>query len=572
MARKTSTKAIANTVNAGTDGSVELQQSSVVGRSNQHRALSIKQAYETVSTLRKAVNAKAADTAKAKLRFFSRSTNSEITAGPVVDLFRKPNNYTSTSRMVYDLCAWRTLTGEMAVLPFDRAATSKEQRYSGTALTPTGMMILDPFSLQHYPDNACDPDELTSWGYYLPGGMMVKGITADRLAFARNFSPVSRVRGMSELLAGVTEASTNYFVNRYNASFFRNGCSADMMLVFPKGTRKQAMEDACERFRHDHGIWNDKGFSLVAVAAEGVKVEQLQQTSKQGSFLDLSQYNDERIAALVGVPASVMGFYSKTRFDTIDSELEAYAENTIVPELVTISEFLQTQIVDRYFKRGAKSEKKDIGHMSKLTKGLFTRAMDENAQSEVVVMLDPDSLPIMSRLNQQRVEQAGKLRDLLDLSANEAAEYVGIELPKNPLRDQIWVPNLRMRIDGPSPEAQFNPQPDPVAPAPADNADTTDDGEPQADKAAVAGLKKSVREYRAMLLAAVSEGRMFDRSAALRLFTDNKAASLQVHRDVVAVSALIKREGAVEEKVAEVKAWMNRTFTQRKLKGWAKGN
>jgi len=429
---KLTTKAIGES--AGVSVNAGGSDASVVATQSLDRALTPRQAYEMNPTFRRAVSVIADNESKAQVRLFSRQSGDEITSGPAFDLFSRPSMHLSIVRFIADMSRWWKVAGEIAILPLLDATG-----------TPFALKLLNPAYLTPYPSHAKSIEFVTHWVY--ADGMAIDGktpqlqIPAERLIFAKNFNPYSELRGLSEALTLINEVSTNHYIQRFNVSYFKNGCSTDLILRFPKGTKKKTIEDFVERWQEMHSIRADNGFRIAAFAGDEMQMESPTNLPKEGSFLDLHGKNEEAIAGMLGVPASVMGFYSKTRFDTIDAELETFAENTLLPDLRHYSEVLQ-QIVDRFFPSAVGTGKVQ----GRKTKALKKALNEAGGKSDIVIILDGDTLPIMGRLQQAKIKTAKDMREALDMSASEVIEYLDLDIANNPVRDDIWVPSGRVNI------------------------------------------------------------------------------------------------------------------------------
>lgn len=561
MAAKKITKAITESVVGSPTGGNN--STSTVAAASFDRALTVKQAYETNITTRRAINVTAENEGKAAIRLFSRRTGDLIESGDCFDLFRRPSKHMSGSRFITDLAKWYKITGEMAVLPLIPIGST----------SPKALKLLDPTRLTAYPANCRSLDFVSEW--YYNDGLAIDGmnpfykIETGSLAFAKNFNPYSDLRGSSEAISMVNEISTNYYVQRYNISRFKNGVQGDIVFIFPKGTKKQVVEDHIQMWQEQHSIHNDHGFKVAGIIGNDVKIEQLGVGGKDGEFLKLDEQNAERIASGFGVPASVMGFYGKTRFDTIDAEIESWTEHSILPDLRNYGDFLQTQIVDRYFTSDS-TKKSARHHMSKTARLMFERAMDEHSESDIIVLLDPDTLPIMAKLNKSKVTQAKELMGL-GLSATEAFEYVGLDVPHNPLRDDIYVPSNMVNISKPQQDKV-------VADEIADKDATIKDLQSELEapkslnkdqKATIEAIKGFYRDFRAAAIAAHEAKNMVDKGVWIsRAKEISPAFVIQVHKDYLSLREIQRAAGTKEQ----VKAYFNSVSKPSVVKSFLQEN
>jgi hypothetical protein len=83
------------------------------------------------------------------------------------------------------------------------------------------------------------------------------------------------------------------------------------------------------------------------------------------------------------------------------------------------------------------------------------RAVDKN-NGRIKIVLDLESNPIVARLKRNLISVAAEIKDSLMLSPNEAATMVGIELPPNTIRDDIWIPSNLVNISKPQQVIQPN--------------------------------------------------------------------------------------------------------------------
>ncbi len=560
MAKKinTKTKAIAESAGPGVNTSPVGDSITTTGPMSFAGVMTTQQAYSSSPTFRRAVNILADTEAKAAVRLFSRKTGDEIIGGACYELFRRPSKFQGTGRFISDMVKWFKIHGEIAILPNTNGLTA-----------PSSMRLLNPAFLIANPQHARCLEQVDNWlysdGFYVDKNNPILQIPAHQLVFGKNFNPRSEVRGESEAIALTNEISTNHYIQRYNGSRFRNGVEGDLLFVFPKGTKKASVTDFMEKYQSDHGVNRDNGFKITAVVGDDVKVSHLGIEGKDGQYLKLSEYNDERIAGLFGVPASVMGFYGKTRFDTIDGELETFAENTVLPDLVHYTELFQTQIVDRYFP-SAVGATKASRKLSSITAKALDEARDGQGESEIIILLDPDTLPIMAKLNRSKASQAKQFRESLDLSANEAAEYAGLDIPYNKLRDDIWIPNNRVNISQVSRNRESTTTEVPQTTELVEEAKTL-----PVDKEKLNEVKEFFREFRKLALESISTSKWIEKTELAKRAKDLSAPlHLEFHSHYLKLRAIYNSSEKMEIKLSQTKALFNSISKPAVIKGLIK--
>jgi hypothetical protein len=195
----------------------------------------------------------------------------------------------------------------------------------------------------------------------------------------------------------------------------------------------------------EHGIPN-----CAARKAVSVGIEKLEERPPDGSFIELTKNETLRIAQLYKVPAIEAGIVDKTRFDTASEERQLFVESTLLPQMNAISDAIQYQLVDRWFSFQSVD---DSDFDSKSASGAIAKsvnqAIERRPTSNYVVLIDPDTLPIMARVKAAMISVAKNFRDALDLSANETAAYFGLDIEARPEREDVWVNSNRVNISKP---------------------------------------------------------------------------------------------------------------------------
>lgn len=555
------TKGIAETV-ASVGSAKETEASSLVGRSAMFKSLSPRQAYENNIHARKAVSTKANDIAKAKARLFTQNGD-EVESGDAYDFIRRFLNPDA----IRSLASWLNVEGEMAtwLIP--------------GGLRPSGLRVLDPAQLMHLPYHVRRLDFVQTWDYY--DGYAIDGIRpsinlpAEQVHFASNWNPNHPFRGLAPALTGITEISTNYYAGRYNAAFFQNGAHKDIIIRFPKGTDKDVARDWIKKWDAQHSIFNGSAFKISGVIGDDMEVIEPGQTNRDGQFLQLREANANDIMALWGVPA-ILFDANRAKYDSADAQLEMYFENTLLPDLTCISTYVQA-IIDRYFPSSAGTQKKTVkllGHSKKA----YERQQSVT-RSDLVFMLDPDSLPIAAKLRMQQLDSADKYRRTMAVGFAAAAEWAGIDREENEADDLIYVALDQQRVGEPEPQepAQDTTLQDEVKALKAQleeatAAKTLD----EAQKQQLDVLKKFGKEYRQLVVTNAALGR-FDKQAAVKLLADHKLSEhdglkLQVAADHLAVRAILKGDADEQVKLRLVKDLMNAATKPANLKQFLRGN
>ena len=346
QARPEITKSVAD-VSWGS--AVGWQNLTVEGMRALYKSLTPAESYQLSVDLQAAIKARA-QVAHAKLRFFHRKSGEEIIGGPLVDLMRRPAPGWTTYRFIRDVISHWHMTGEIAISVLeagDNLTDDKENAFPRVA----GLYPLSPLRLSlQDPVLANDATEVKQWRYMWPNGVIT--IYGQRnLIFAANFNPLSHVRGMAPVLAGVNEISASYQAIKYNHQFFSNDAMPNHILVLPNGTSQQDKEAFKNQYLAMHSTYGGQAHKVMVIeGGEGMEVIPLEQQVKEGHFTGLMTLTAERIMRLYAVPPVVGGLWDKTKFDSVDVQREVFLNDALMPDMEMLSQVLQTQLVDMFFR------------------------------------------------------------------------------------------------------------------------------------------------------------------------------------------------------------------------------
>ena len=524
------TKAITN---KNTASNKAQQQIETVSASSISKTLSPREAYQVSIYVRKAVSAIAINVAKAKRRLFSRKTGEEIVSGEAYNFIQEQITPSFVEKMV----SWFQLEGEMAVL----------KGIDGVKLKK--LHILDPAFLRFNPQNTKNLQDITTWTYtdgQSVGNSVVMEIPKDLVIWASNFNPSHPIRGISPAISGAQEITSIYMANRYNSSYFENGGNLSVIVRFPEGTPEKTASEWIKKWTMQHGFYYQNGFKVGAVIGKDMEIQELGKTPKDGDFSKLTQTNAEAIGGLWGVPPSVMGFLSRTRFDTINVELESFFENTLLPQIEIINDFIQKGLIDQHFAISLASKKEGTS-LGKYAKGLWEKAKSET-QSDVVFMLDPDTLPIAAKLKIAQLETMNKYRLSTASSFKDAAEWAGIDRKNNAADNLITLPTSEKPIEAQKEEKVIEETPKEV------------------DKDALKQLKDFYTEYRSLVLSSTAKNKAYTLQSTKDLAIKHKVydyVKVAIAKDLLAIKAMQDKE----DPMPDVKNYLNEVSKNSTLKG-----
>ena len=421
------------------------------------------QAYQMSIAARAAISAIANQIARCPIRLFDRKSGDEIIDGELFDIFRRPSPGWSQHQFVEECISWYNIENEMSIM----IVLDQTGKPVGLLpICPTRLWVLEPSVVNEL-------KEIRKWMYLWPAGMspfagmgtaqptsapIIGGnvvgynsttIDARQLIFYKGFNPSSHIRGCSPLITGVNELSTTYYAARYNKELFVNGNFPHTVVNLPEKKSEKQRKDLEQRFEEQFSLFNGSSHKTLFISGTEANVEVLGGAQgKEGDFLGMQRFYMEQIFMLYRVPSIEAGFADKTRYETADQERAIFLEQTILPQMNMFSEVLQHQFVNPYYTWSKRStikrgQGKKIGRMMEKS---LDYSMNQRTESDIVVVLDPDQLPIMSELRKTQWKAIQAMCDTLHVSVNEAAENLGFDIPYSKVRDQIYIPSAYTKI------------------------------------------------------------------------------------------------------------------------------
>lgn len=475
----------------------EIGNISVEALNAKEKSLSPKEQYENSIAVTAAISSIARNISKARWRIFTSDGDDEVTSGPLFDLIRQPMPRLSMRRVTYDLVAWFNISGEWNL--------RKHMGDDGV----TGLSVLDPYRLivdapKTIPETG---DAVTMWKYRFLDGREDR-FSSLNIMRDTMFNPNGGARGLSPLITGQVEVSTGYHAARYNKSFFENGSIPSHILNLGEGVSKTQREDIKRRYMAEYGNAKNNPFKVMVVSGKEIEVKPLEQPFQDGAFMELRKWNVGQIAMLYHVPAIEMGIYDKTRFDTAAEERKLFVESTLMPQMDAISEAFQYQLVDPHF-RYSEVNKTPV-KMTKAVGQKFDEYRESQPDAKYIIMLDPDTLPIMAAVKAAQISTAKEFRETLSMSAKETADYFNIDLPEREERNDVYVSKQYINVTRPelNPEFQAGAGKETGGKQEGSEKAKVLDKKP-ASKEQVKSIEKAMRSLRKMTLTAMDGNELF---------------------------------------------------------------
>lgn len=477
------------------------------------------QQYELVIAVRTCVDAIARNISGVHIRLLL-TNGQEIIGGPLYDLIRTPTRFMTAKQFLYETASWYNIAGALGIhKSFDKDGT------------PYAMCPLDPTLLRTY-EPARSWREVRKWQYTWKNGE-AKEYSSSEIIYGKMFNPNSEIYGLSPLVTGSTEVATGYHLSRYNKSYFENNAIPSHILMLGEGVGSSQRKDIEARYQREFSSYAGNAHKVMVVAGKNAKIEQLDQPFQDGAFMELKKSVLQSVAMLYRVPAIEAGLYDKTRFDTAAEERKLFVESTLIPQCDFIGDVLQAQLIDPHhfaFRRTRESVVKDYQPFTKSMDARFEQAKYERPDSNIIIMLDTDTLPIMASVKAGMISTAKEFQATLQLSANETADYFKIDIPERTERDEIWVDRQKICMTNPKLNGEMigaeMAAKQAINSTKPDASGSTEEPKPKAGKA----YKTLLHKIRKLTMDSLDNGELFSLADADEIGGDKMKKAVRVIR------------------------------------------
>ena len=161
------------------------------------------------------------------------------------------------------------------------------------------------------------------------------------------FNPTSSFYGMGPLQAAILPADLAENMNRYETTLMQNDARPDMALIFPETAGSPSDEEEhriAKSWRLKHG---GKRKGNLAILSGGAELKQINFTPREISYLQGHKTTREEIAAIFGVPLSLLTTESVNLANAKEGN-HAYMALTIHPRLIRAEQKLNEKLLPMY--------------------------------------------------------------------------------------------------------------------------------------------------------------------------------------------------------------------------------
>lgn len=245
-----------------------------------------------------------------------REDRTEITSHAALDLWQKPNKFTTRQEMVESGQQHLDLTGECWMV-VGRSAKAK---------IPLELWLIRPDKMAPVPHPT---DFLSGYVYTGPDGEKVP-LGIEDVLFIRMPDPMDPYRGMGPVRSIFTDLDSSRAAAEWNRNFFANDASPGGVIEFPEGISDEDFDQFSARWREQHQGVNNA--HRVAIIEHGKWVDR-SYSMRDMQFAELSKVSDEKIMQAFGIPKFALGLIDDVNRASAESATAWFAKRLTVPRL-----------------------------------------------------------------------------------------------------------------------------------------------------------------------------------------------------------------------------------------------
>jgi HK97 family phage portal protein len=275
----------------------------------------------------------------ARASFVLERGGEELRAGPLWELFRRPNGALSRFDLWKETAAWWYLEGE-AFWWFGPG-------YTGGL--PREVYILDPRDMRHEGAALGEVKGEISRRWFYQTGTELIPVLQDELIHFREWNPWNPLRGVNPLAALSLELEQDYYANKANSQLLKNNAIPQGILKTDQVIRPEEADALERRWESKYGAV--RANRKIAVLGKGTSFEPLSFTPEVVKLFELKRWNLYTILAKYGIPPRVANINDKTTSlsgkDTQEQHA-AFWKYTLIPTLKQFESILETQFFVRF--------------------------------------------------------------------------------------------------------------------------------------------------------------------------------------------------------------------------------
>lgn len=240
----------------------------------------------------------------------------EVTEGPLVDLFKRPNPDTTGEEMWEATQSYLDLRGN-AFWIMERP---------NIAAIPQEIRVVDPIRI--VPAFNASRTALIGWVY--DNGKTRIPFQLHEVLHFKYFNPDNPLMGIAPYRCISIVADQDYFANIYNKTFFKEGASISGFIEADKGLTATQYSRLLNQINDRHqGMTKAHRIGLLE---NGAKFQAAKMTQKDMDFIEGKKMGKKEIYTAYGTNDVVQGFFEDVKsYEGMKTAMKAFWEGTLIP-------------------------------------------------------------------------------------------------------------------------------------------------------------------------------------------------------------------------------------------------
>ena len=251
----------------------------------------------------------------------------EVKEHPILELLHRPNQSMTKREFIYLLQTYRLLTGESPIRIRKEGDEIKE------------LVPINPLKLTPVIGKTADGFEMVIRYDYIDetnGKINKIELEPEEVIFIKNMNPKSVWRGYGVVEAAQGSIDTMHYSELFNQTFFKNSAVPYTVL----STDQKLSESVKERLKNswDASYKGPKNAFKTAVLEAGLKVQKLQQTSKDMDFIEQQRFLRDKLMAMFKTTKIALGITEDVNRANAEASEYVFAKNCVKPKMAQFVE------------------------------------------------------------------------------------------------------------------------------------------------------------------------------------------------------------------------------------------
>jgi len=261
-----------------------------------------------------------------------KDTKNINTSGPLYDLFTNPNPYMIGSTLFFATVLYMELYGESFWV--------FEGRKNITEI-PKEIWVVNPSKMEPIFEEQKDGTKQFKgyWKYNINEKNPII-FAPHEILHIKYFNPYNEIRGIAPLDASRAGVEQDYFANRYNKQFFKDGVSLSGIIQVPEQLDDTSFNRLRDQFEERHGGY-EKAHKVGIIESGATFVATNAMTQRDMEFSVLKRVIRGEILAAFKTNEVILGNYENIQsYEGIKQAHESFWKETLLPKVTYLEDFL----------------------------------------------------------------------------------------------------------------------------------------------------------------------------------------------------------------------------------------